>query len=146
MLRDFCFLVGGINTIVMALSFVAIYVIGQARTGAAVAVGEILGEFGLRELGIILGVVVVSGVIAFFVGVFLAGVFARNISRFDYSKISWGIIGILFVINLFLSNFLGMVVLITRSALGVFCILSGVRRVQLMGALLVPTVLFYLVT
>jgi len=142
--RGFLFLVGAINTIVMALSFVTVYVIGRTRSGAAVAVGEILGEISLGNLIVIMGAVLVSGVVAFFLGIFLAGIFARNINRISYGKISIGIIGMLVIVNLVLSNWLGFVVLVTGSALGVFCILSKVRRVQLMGALLVPVIVFYL--
>ncbi|MBU0760286.1 MAG: tripartite tricarboxylate transporter permease [Nanoarchaeota archaeon] len=142
--KAFLFLVGAINTIVMALSFVTIYAIGRTRSGAAVAVSEILGEISFGSLVVILGAVVVSGVIAFFVGTSLAKVFALNINRISYSKISFGIIGLLVVVNLVLSNWIGLIVLITATALGVFCILSRVRRIQLMGALLVPTIIYYL--
>ncbi|MFH1425341.1 MAG: tripartite tricarboxylate transporter permease [archaeon] len=142
--RSFLFLVGAINTIVMALSFVTIYAIGRTRTGAAVAVSEVFGEMVLGDLFLVLGVVVVSGLIAFFVGINLSKVFAKNITNWNYSKIGLVIIGLLVVVNLILSNFLGMVVLVTGSALGVFCILSRVRRINLMGALLIPTILFYL--
>ncbi|MFH1270157.1 MAG: hypothetical protein ABII03_00795 [Nanoarchaeota archaeon] len=128
----------------MALSFVTIYAIGRTRSGAAVAVSEILGEISFGSLVVILGAVVVSGVIAFFVGTSLAKVFALNINRISYSKISFGIIGLLVVVNLVLSNWIGLIVLITATALGVFCILSRVRRIQLMGALLVPTIIYYL--
>jgi putative membrane protein len=142
--RNFLFLVGAINTIVMALSFVTIYAIGRTRSGAAVAVSEILGEFGLFELGIVLGVVFISGLVAFFLGIFLSGIFARGVGKFSYSKISIGVILLLVVVNVSLSNLLGLVVLVTASALGVFCITSRVRRIQLMGVLLLPTIVFYL--
>jgi len=142
--RGFLFMLGAINTIVMALSFVTIYAIGRTRSGAAVAVSELLAKFGLGELVTVLFVVVISGIIAFFIGVFLAKVFALRVSKVSYRKLGLAVLGILFIINLLLSNFLGLVVLVTASALGVFCILSGVRRINLMGVLLVPTVLFYL--
>ena len=142
--KNFLFLVGAINTIVMALSFVTVYSIGKTRTGAAVAVSEILGEISLENLGLIVFVVLFSGVISFFLGVLIARAFARNINKFSYSKLSVFIIGLLFIVNLVLSNFLGLVVLVTGSALGVFCITSKVRRINLMGALLIPTIVFYL--
>jgi len=144
-INEFLFLLGAINTIVMGLSFVTIYAIGRTRTGAAVAVREILEGISLEDLFVVLGAVFVSGIIAFFSGIFIARIFSKSILKFDYRKISFVIIGILIVINLLMSNFLGIVVLITGSALGMFCILSGVRRIQLMGVLLVPTILFYLV-
>lgn len=142
--RSFLFLVGAINTIVMALSFVTIYAIGRTRTGAAAAVADLLGEMVLGDLVLVLVVVFVSGVIAFIIGVNLSKLLARGIGKVNYSKLSLGIIGVLVVVNLVLTNWIGILVLVTGSALGVFAILSGVRRINLMGALLVPTILFYL--
>ncbi len=143
--RGFLFLVGMINTIVMGLSFVTIYVIRRTRSGAAVAVSELLVEMSVSDLVLIVGIVIISGLIAFVAGIFLASVFAKNIKRLSYEKISFGVIGILFVVNILLSNWLGVLVLVVSSALGVFCILSGVRRIQLMGVLLIPTIVFYLI-
>ncbi|MBI5803770.1 tripartite tricarboxylate transporter permease [Candidatus Pacearchaeota archaeon] len=143
--KSFLFLVGAISTIVMALSFVTLYVIERARTGAAAAVGEILEKVSLSNLILLEAAILISGIFAFFVGVWLSKIFARNITKISYSKISVFVVLILFIVNLVISNFLGIVVLITGSALGVFAILSNVRRINLMGCLLVPTIVFYLV-
>lgn len=142
--RSFLFLLGIVNMIVMSLSFVTLFAIGKGRTGVAVAVGKILKEFALKDLLIILFFVLISSACAFFVGIKIGKFFAVNISKIDYRKISYFVIGILFLVNLFLSNFIGMIVLFSASALGVFCILSGARRINLMGCLLIPTIFYYL--
>ena len=98
-----------------------------------------------RDLIIILAAIVISGVIAFFIGVRLAGFFSRHINKIDYGKISMLVIGLLIVVNIILSNWIGLIVLVTGSALGVFCILSGTRRINLMGCLLIPSIVYYLV-
>lgn len=128
----------------MALSFVTIYSIGRTRTGAAVAVNKILESITFSDLGVIVLIVIIAGVFAFFIGLKLSKVFATNINRVGYRKISFSIIILLVIVNLVLSNPLGVLVLVTGSALGVFAILSRVRRINLMGVLLIPTILFYL--
>jgi len=129
----------------MSLSFVTAYSIKKTRTGSAAAVQEILGKINGWELVVILIAVVISGIISFFIGVKIARVFSRNINKMDYGRVSWGIISLLFVVNLVLSNWIGAIVLVTGSALGVFCILSGSRRINLMGCLLIPSIIYYLV-
>lgn len=141
----FLFLVGAINVIVMSLSFVAVYSIGKGRTGSAVAVQELLGKISLGDLSLIIGCVIVSAFVVFFIGVYVARFFALYVMKINYSRISWFVIGLLILANLFLSNWIGMIVLVTGSALGVFCILSGVRRIQMMGCLLIPSIVYYLV-
>ncbi len=142
--RSFLFLVGMISTVMMALSFVTIYVIGKTRSGAAVAILELLGEMNVSDLVVVIFVVMVSGVLAFFIGLQLTKIFSVRISNINYQKLSVFVIVLLVVVNLFLTNVLGLLTLVIASALGVFCIQSGVRRIQLMGVLLVPTILYYL--
>ena len=142
--RSFLFLVGAINTIVMTLSFVTAYTIGRTRTGAAVAVQEILGKISFWNLITIIFVVMIAGILAFFTGVNLSKFFSKYVMTFNYRKISFVVLGILLAVNLVLSNSLGLVVLITGSAIGIFCVMSGTRRINLMGCLLLPTIVFYL--
>ena len=91
-----------------------------------------------------MAVVLVSAVLSFIVGVNLSKVFSRVIEKIYYIKLNFFILTLLVIVNFVLTNFLGMVVLITGSALGVFCIMSGARRINLMGVLMIPTIVFYL--
>ena len=142
--RKFLFLVGAVNIVVMGLSFVTVYSIGKGRTGSAAVVQEILGEITFGNLLLILGVVVFVGLIAFVLGVLLSKFFAKYVMRFNYSKISLAVVGILIFVNLILSNWIGIIVLVTGAGVGVFCITSNVRRIQMMGCLLLPSIIYYL--
>jgi len=142
--KNFLFLVGIINTVVMALSFITIYTISKTRTGAAVAIQEIIDVIEINHLILIIFIIILSSLIAFFIGINLAKLCSIYISKVSYGKISYFIILFLFVINILLSNYFGIIVLIAASALGIYAINSNVRRVNLMGALLLPTIVFYL--
>lgn len=143
--EGFLFLVGSINTIVMGLSFVSVYVLGKGRTGSAAVVQELLGKISFFDLFLILIVVFFSGIFAFFIGIFISKFFAKSILKVNYAKISFFVIFLVLLVNFFLSNWLGFIVLITGSAIGVFCILSGVKRIHMMGCLMLPTIIYYLV-
>jgi putative membrane protein len=142
--KGFLVLLGGINTIVMGLSFITLYVLGRTRTGAAVAISEILPKITLSNLLTILITIIISGFLAFLIAINISKTFAKHISKINYQYLSYFILAILFLVTLIFSNFLGIIVFITSSALGIFTILSGARRINLMGVLLVPTILFYL--
>lgn len=142
--RGFLFLIGAINTIVMALSFVTAYSIQKTRTGAAAAVQELLTKITSSNLILILFTIIISSVLAFIIGINLSKLFAKSLSKINYSKISLFTIAILLIVNLLLSNIYGLLVLVTATALGVFAILSNSRRINLMGCLLVPTIVYYL--
>ncbi len=142
--RGFLFLVGAINTIVMALSFVALYAIGRARSGSAAAIQELFSDLSFFHLSVLLTIIIFSGLCAFFITLFLAKHSVSIINKVNYSKISLAVIFILVIFTLIFSNPLGLIVLITSTSLGIYCIASNTKRINLMGALILPVVVYYL--
>jgi putative membrane protein len=142
--KEFLILLGAINTIVIGLSFIALYAIGKPRTGADVAVSKLLTEFSIQHLLIILGIIFLSGIIAFPLTIFLSKFVAKNITKIKYSFLA--IITLLFLslIVIIFSGFLGLIVFIISSFLGLTCIFTGIKRIHLMGSLLLPVILFYI--
>src|SRR3989344_4884318 len=79
--KSFLFLVGSINTIVMALSFLTLYSIHKTRTGTAAAILNITNSISASQLIIIIVTIFVSGILAFFLGIQLSKIFANNITK-----------------------------------------------------------------
>jgi putative membrane protein len=142
--KEFLILLGAINTMVMTLSFITLYAINKPRTGAAVAMSKILTAITLSNLAIILLVIFVSGIIAFFLTIFLAKIFSKNITRVKYHKISLAMLILLFVLVAIFSGWLGIIIFITSTFLGLTCVLLGIRRIHLMGCLLVVSIIHYI--
>ncbi len=142
--RQFLFLVGSINTVVIALSFIALYSINKTRSGAAVAIKEILKSLSFHDLTIIIMTIFISGILSFFVGIKISKIVAKNISKINYKLLSAITLLILLLVNIIFSNLLGILVLITSTSLGIFAIFSNSKRINLMASLLIPTIVFYL--
>jgi len=142
--EGFLVLLGATNTIVMGFSFIALYLIAKTRTGAAVAINNLLGNFSWQILVLILMVVFFTGIISFFLTLILAKFFSKKISDINYTKLSFMTLVILIVIVLVVSGFFGLIVLIFSTLTGIYCISLGVRRTNMMGSLLIPTIFFYL--
>jgi len=142
--KSFLFLVGAVNTIIMGLSYMTVYTIGKSRTGTAAAAKDILQNITSADIMIILAVIVVSGIISFFVSIFVSRSFARFLNRINYKYLTIVIILILVIVNIIFTNWLGLIVLITAACLGVFTILSNSRRINLMAALILPAIIYYL--
>ena len=142
--KGFLFLVGATNTIIMGLSFVTVYAIDRARSGSAAAVSDILQTITSSNLIIILATIVVSGVIAAIIGIKLSKLFAKYVMKINYFYLTLFTMAILLAVNIAFSNWLGILVLAISTSLGIFCISSNSRRINLMGALIIPAVLYYL--
>jgi len=141
--KEFLVLLGAINTIVMGLSFLTLYAVGKARTGTAVAISQIT-QLSLSNLVYILGTIVLAGTAAFFITIYLTKVFALHIHKLNYQYLSSTIIAILIILTTYFSGIYGLLILAVSSVLGLTCILLGIRRTHLMGALMIPVIFFYI--
>ncbi len=142
--RGFLVLLGTTNTLVMGFSFITFYIVGRTRTGAAVAIKEILGSFNYEILILILSIILITGIISFFLALNISKLLSARIHKIKYSKLSLATLIFLAIIVLLVSKPFGFLVLIISTLTGIYSINLGVRRTQMMGCLLLPTIIFYL--
>jgi putative membrane protein len=142
--KNFLFLLGATNTLVMGFSFLTLYTLSRTRTGAAVAISELIGSFNWKILLLILFVILISGIISFFITKFLAKKISLKISEINYSFFSWLMLGMLCLVILGVSGFFGLIIFAISTITGLYCISLNVKRANMMGCLLIPTILFYL--
>jgi len=143
--KGFLVLLGATNTLVMGFSFISLYVISKTRTGAAVAISEIIGQLNTSLLILILTVILISGILSFFITIYLAKFFSQRITKVKYSLLSILIIIFVTIIVIIVSGFMGLIILIISTLTGIYCISLGTRRTDMMGCLLLPTIMLYLV-
>ena len=142
--EGFLILVGGLNTINMVLSFIALYVIDKARNGAIVTVSKIMETFTRTDLYLFLGVTLVVAGIATFLTINIAKIFAKMMSKVNYPAICLFIIGLIFTLTIVLSGTIGILILVVSTFLGIVPPLLGVGRNHLMGCLLLPVILYFI--
>jgi putative membrane protein len=142
--KGFLVLLGATNTLVMSFSFVSLYIISKTRTGAAVAIKEIIGKISTEILILILLTVIFSGIIAFFLTIFLAKFFSSRIEKVNYTFLSLSTLLVLIILVYFISGFYGLLILIISTFTGIYCIGLRVRRTHMMGCLLLPVIIWYL--
>ena len=142
--KAFLILMGGINTVNFVLSFVSLYVLDRARNGAIVAVKSIINDFSLNYLILFIGVsLVVAGVSSI-----LALIFARGMSKIvvkvRYKILCFSVIFFVCILVSIFSGFIGLFVLFVSSTIGMIAPLVGVNRSHMMGCLILPVILFFL--
>jgi putative membrane protein len=142
--KEFLFLLGAINTIVMGLSFITLYSIKKPRTGASVAISNLIPNLSFHNLLFIIATILIAGTIAFSLTIYISKFIAKRIHKIHYSKLSIFILIILIGFTIYFTGILGFLIFIISASLGISAILLGIRRMHLMGSLLVPTILFYL--
>ncbi|PIZ82856.1 hypothetical protein COX97_02780 [Candidatus Pacearchaeota archaeon CG_4_10_14_0_2_um_filter_05_32_18] len=143
--KQFLLLLGSTNTIVLGLSFIVLYTIGKSRTGSAVFVGEILEKISINHVIIILITIIITGILCFHLTLFLGKKFSTLMSKISYTKMSIAILVFICIIVLIFSGPKGFVIFVLSTLIGLYGIISGARRINLMGCLIIPIILFYLV-
>ena len=142
--KIFIVMIGAINTVVMVWSFVALYSIEKTRTGSAVVIGKFLELFTQNQLFLLLAVALIAGSLSIPLTIFLAKTFAKNIERINYKWLCFGTIIFISIISIIISGPIALIVLATGTCIGIVCSIVGVRKMQMMGSLLLPVILFYL--
>ena len=120
----------------------SLWLIGKARSGAAVAISmfEITGtEF----LLIVFSVLAACGIAAI-ATLKIAKRFVSMIEKIDYSKISIAVMLFMALLAVIFTGLYGALLLATCTALGMFASIAGIRRGVMMGVLMLPVILFYM--
>lgn len=142
--KKFLFLLGIISTLVTGLNFVAIYAINKPRSGVAVVASAFLETNQITHLAVLLSAVLISASIALILTLYCAKIFAKSISKINYTKVSFAVLMFLIIATIFLSGIIGVIILATATAIGVLAISNGVRKMHLMGCLMLPVILYFL--
>ena len=139
--KMFLVMLGSINTIVMALSFSVLYTVGKSRTGSAAAIQRVLPTITSKEFITLVLFMILSGILSFFLCDFFGRFFARKITRINYRWLCFSILMLIFIITATISGPLALLVLVCGTSIGILTHCLGIRKMHMMGCLLVPTII-----
>jgi len=142
--QNFLILLGATNTIVIGLSFIVFFSIAKTRTGVASLTGELINSLTPRHILIIIATIALTGIICFYWTIFLAKFFSSIVHKTDYSRISIATLIIITILVFAFSGPFGIFIFLISTATGIFGIMSNVKRINLMGCLVIPVILIYL--
>jgi len=143
--KTFLVLLGAINTTVMILSLVVLYSVSKPRTGIAVFIGRFLGTFTEQQLWLFLAVALIAGSLAVFITFIFARIFSKNMVKINYKRLCLGVLVFLLILVPIFSGWFAILVFITATALGILTSMLGIRKMYLMGCLILPVIIWYLI-
>lgn len=142
--KSFLLLLGAVSTITMLLSFVALYVIQKPRSGVAVFAGKFLPYFDLQQLMFLLFVGLFAACVSVFLSLFFARVFSKWIIKINYKWLCFSTILFIVVLSLILSGPFSLLVLAAGTSIGIVTSLIGIKKIHMMGSLLLPVIIWHL--
>lgn len=145
-IKDYMYivLVGAIGTVSMLLSMITLYTINKARNGSIIVVQKMLGVVDFKLFLILMFVSLIAGCLGVFLTMMFARVFSKIITKINYALLCSLIIAFVTCLVFTFSSWLGLLVLVTSTAIGLIPGPLQIGRNHAMGCLLLPVILYFL--
>ncbi|MEE9223991.1 MAG: tripartite tricarboxylate transporter permease [Thermoplasmata archaeon] len=150
--KEFMIAISGVNTATGIFTILALFVILKARSGAMNAVKLMIGKNIVPwepfqnvppQMSLMLFSVLLAAIVAYGLTHVMGKMFARRFSRVPYKKLVMGVVSYLVIMIFLFSGPLGLVVGGVATCIGMIPPLIGVKRVHLMGCLILPIMSFF---
>lgn len=146
---NFLLAISGLNTSDTLFSLIAIYLIGNPRSGIAVYMSYIISEFTIYHLLIFTFTSLIAVSISLMICLKLGDSFSKLMKNIDYKKLSITVI-ILMIVLIYIFSFVYdapklylTLILITSTAMGLLPHYLGIGKSHLMGVLIIPAMIIY---
>jgi TctA family transporter len=151
--KEFMIAISGVNTATGIFTILALFVILKARSGAMNAVKLMVGKNIVPweplqnvpfQMSLMLFSVLLAAIVAYGLTHVIGKMFAKRFSRVPYKKLVMGVLSYLVIMIFLFAGPLGLVVGGVATCIGMIPPLIGVKRVHLMGCLILPIMTFFL--
>lgn len=143
--KEFLAIVGAMSVLTTGASVFIVLSIDKARTGVAAALQTLSLTINPSTISVLIGSIIISTLLAYKIAQKLSYISIRLLAKTNYRKISVCVLLVLVGLTACISGVIGVVVLITGGALGVVASTANIKKTHLMGALIIPTILYYLI-
>ncbi|MBN2422758.1 tripartite tricarboxylate transporter permease, partial [Candidatus Woesearchaeota archaeon] len=139
--KGYLALVGAMGTMSVVFSLVTFYTLNKAKDGTIVVISKLL-EIDFSSFLILVFVFLIAGSIAVFLTLFFSKIFSKLIVKVNYKMLVISIIVFIFLMSVFLNGPIGILVLLTSTAIGLIAPLKNIGRNHAMGCLILPVILY----
>jgi putative membrane protein len=144
--KEFIVSVSGVNTSNAIFGLVALLVIGKTRSGAMVAVNEIMGieSLGFQVVLLFFTAILLTSLLSYFSTIWIGNNAHHMLRKLDYGKLCTAVlIGLAGMVFLFTGLF-GLFIFIISIPIGMLPSFMKVRKSHAMGVILLPVILYFL--
>ena len=139
--REFITSISGANTSNAIFSLLMLYALGKTRSGAGVFIRDLLYPIPEKLILLWIAGILISSLSGYYLTVTIGKRFARALNSMNYRKVSLSILLFLIILVFVFNGLFGLSIFMMSLAVGLIPVLTGVRRVNCMGVLLLPLIL-----
>jgi putative membrane protein len=139
----FMILIGSISTANFILSLITFQALNKARNGSIVAIQSLLNSITLNEVFLFILTALIAGSIASIFTLKIGKFFSKFITKINYKILIISIVSSIFILAYILSGYLGIVILIVSTFIGIIPAIVKAARVHSMGCLILPVIFYF---
>jgi len=141
--EEFLICIGGVNTANALFSLVALYVIQKPRSGAAVAIQQLI-TLDRNMLTQMIIVMIIVAMASYFAAVGTARGAGHVISRLNYRLLCMAVLAFLLTMTFAFTGIFGLFIFFLSTVVGLIAPLAGIRKTHAMGVLMLPLIVKYI--
>lgn len=143
--KEFMISLSGANTANAIFSLVALYIIHRTRSGAMVAIDQLVNvnEWELSTILILLVVIIYISIISYYTTIYLGDRISGFLSRINYSKLCAAVLACLTLMVAVFTGWFGLVIFMISTPVGMISSFAKIRKTHAMGVILLPVIMYF---
>lgn len=143
--KEFIISLSGANTANAIFSLIALYSIHRTRSGAMVAINELINieEWDMSVIILLLAVIVYVSILSYYATIYLGDRISDLLSKMDYSKICSAVLGFLTLMVIMFTGWFGLAIFLISTPVGMVSSFAKIRKTHAMGVILLPVILYF---
>ncbi|WP_319507815.1 tripartite tricarboxylate transporter permease [uncultured Methanolobus sp.] len=144
--KEFIVSISGVNTSNAIFGLMALAFIGKTRSGAMVAINDLLGGITLETSLVILFLcaILLTSLLSYFSTIYLGDNIHHVLEDIEYPKLCYGMIFFLATMVLFSTGLFGLFIFVIAIPIGMLATFLGVKKSHAMGVILLPVILHFI--
>lgn len=144
--KEFMVSISSANTSNAVFSLIALFIIGKARSGAMVAIDDLVNvnEWEISTVIILLIVIVYVSVISYYTTIYLGDRISGFLSGINYPKLCAAVLTGLSILVFMFTGWFGLVIFLISTPIGMVSSFANIRKTHAMGVILLPVILYFL--
>lgn len=143
--KEFMVSISSANTANAIFSLIALFSIERARSGAMVAINElvIVSEWDRSILILLLIVIIYVSAISYFTTIYLGDRISGFLSRINYYGLCSGVLVGLAALVFIFTGWFGAIIFLISIPIGMIASFAKIRKINAMGVIMLPVILYY---
>lgn len=140
--EEYIILSNAASSSAIIISFIALFAINKARSGAVITIQYLISSINLTTLILVMSISLIVLSISTSLAIKMSNKIIRNINKINYKILCITIIILIILIVFIITKLEGLLILFTSASIGILAERLNIERINLTGCLILPVILY----